>query len=170
MAREIQTLRDLFLHELRGAYYMEGVLVDELDEMASTVTNDRISRSFADHREETREHVRRLQDVFEALEVKPEERPVPVVDAIVDECRTTDEMVSDADLLNMSYLSAGMKTERIEITTYDSLLQMAKQLELDDNVTDPLKKNRDDEKDTLDSLESLSTGSELKSLWKRLVS
>ncbi|QLG29713.1 ferritin-like domain-containing protein (plasmid) [Halorarum halophilum] len=168
MAAQFDTMHDLFVHELRGAYHMERRLVEILDEMAMNATNDRISTGFADHRDETRQHVERVEEAFRALGLEPEERQCAVVEALDEEREIVEEGVTDPDLLNQFYLGAGMKTERIEITTYDSLLTMADRLDLGDDVTDPLQRNRDSEDTALKELKALSTASDLKDLWDSL--
>lgn len=147
---------------------MEQRLVDVLDEMAANATNDRISEGFADHRDETKDHVERVREAFHALDIPPEERECRIVEALDEERRTVEENVTDRDLLNLYYLGAGMKTERIELTTYDSLLTMADRLGLGDDVTDPLDRNRSSEDETLRKLQTLSTASDLKSLWEKV--
>ena len=165
---EIHSLDDMFVYELQGAYHMELRLVDILDEMAANATNDRISAGFADHRDETKEHVERLRQVFHALDRPPEERDCQLVEALDQERQTFEENVHDDDLLNLFYLGAGIKTERIEITTYDSLLTAADRLEYGSEVTDPLEANKRSEDKTLGKLQTLSKASELKSLWEKL--
>lgn len=165
---QLNSLRDLFLHELRGAYRMETRLVRILDQMADNATNDQLAQGFADHAEETATHVERVEQVFAALDSEPEERECPLVEALDEERRTVEESVEDPDLLDMAYLGAGMKTERIEATTYDSLIQIAGKLDLGEDVVDPLEANRESEEDALDELQLLAGASELKSLWDRL--
>ena len=169
MPEQIDSLEDTFVHELQGAYHMEMRLIDVLEEMATKATNDTISEGFADHAEETKDHVERLREVFHAIDRDVQERNCPIVEALDEERRTVEESVSNDELLNMFYLGAGMKTERVELTTYDSLVQLAGKLELGDDVTDPLEANRSSEKDTLDQLQTLAGASELKSLWERFV-
>lgn len=166
---EIESLHDMFVYELRGAYHMEHQLVDALDEMAINATEDRVSQAFANHRDETQEHVERVREAFEAMGLQPEERESPIVEALDEERRTVEESVQDEDILNLFYIGAGMKTERIELTTYDTLLTMADRLDLDDDVTDPLEANRDSEDETLTQLRTMATASELKSLWQKLM-
>lgn len=164
---EINSLNDMFVYELQGAYHMERRLVDILDEMAENATNDRISAGFADHRDETKEHAERVREVFHALDRQPEERECQLVEALDEERQNFEGMVHD-DLLNLFYIGAGIKTERIELTTYDSLLTIADRLEYGSDVTDPLKANERSEDKTLSKLQTLSTASELKSLWQKL--
>ena len=166
---EIDSLDDLFAHELRGAYHMELRLVDSLDEMAANATNDRISGGFETHRDETKKHVERVRNVFAALGEPPEERDCAIVEALDQERQIVEQAVRDPDMLNLFYLGAGMKTERIELTTYDSLIMTAEKLGLGDEVTDPLEQNRDSEEDTLDQLQVLAGASEVKTLWERFM-
>lgn len=165
----IGSLHDLFVDELRGAYYVETRLVDELDHMATRTSNDKISTGFADHRDETREQVDRVEEAFRALDEPPEERSVPVLDALVEERERYEGMIDDADLLDIVYLGAGMKTERIEMTMYEGMLMNARKLDLSDDVTDPLGQNQDEEERTFNELKTLSGGSQLKSMLNRLL-
>lgn len=169
MTMQIDTVEDMFVHELQGVYHMERRLVDILDEMASNATNENISLGFADHRDETREHVERVEGVFQAMNVQPEERQCPIVEALDEERMTVENNTGNPELINLFYLGAGMKTERIELTAYDSLLAMADQLGLGNDVTDLLEANRKSEKRTLDELQTLSTASDLKQLWNKLM-
>lgn len=165
---QIDNLDDLFVHKLAQQYSVENELVGALDEMALTATNDRLSRGFADHRDETREQIERIERVFSALDRPAEEREDPVLDALEAERREMENLIDDEDLLNTVYLGAGMMTERIEMTAYESLTMMAHQLELGADVTDPLQQNYDEEKSAYRELDAMSTASDMKSLWDRL--
>lgn len=165
----IETLRDLFVDELQEAYYVETRLVDELDHMAMRASNDKISKGFADHRDETRTHVDRLESAFAALDRRPAQRESPVLDALVEERERYEGLIDDDDLLDIVYLGAGMKTERVEMTMYEGLLMNARKLDLSDDVKEPLDDNHDEEKRTFEELRTLSGGSELKSLLGRLL-
>ncbi|WP_306058401.1 YciE/YciF ferroxidase family protein [Natronococcus wangiae] len=164
----IDTLHDLFVHKLRQQYYIEQELVDALDEMARNTGNDRMSQGFADHRDETRTQVQRLEDVFAALDVPPETQDAPILDALEEERRTFERQIDDDDLLDMVYLNAGMMTERIEMTAYEGLSMLATELELSDDAQTPLESNYDEEKSAYRELDTLATASEMKSLWDRL--
>ncbi|WP_254768663.1 ferritin-like domain-containing protein [Salinilacihabitans rarus] len=164
----INDLHELFVHKLRQVYYVETQLVETLDEMAINATNDRISRGFADHREETREQVRRLEQVFDAVDVTPAPTEKPIFDALETERQRMEGEITDDDLLNSSYLVAGMTTERIEMTAYEGLLMLARKLDYGGDVTDPLQQNLDEEQSAYRELDAMATASDLKSLWDRI--
>ncbi|RQG98685.1 DUF892 family protein [Natrarchaeobius oligotrophus] len=164
----MDSLEELFVHRLAQQYYVEQELVDALDEMAIDATNERLSRGFTDHRDETRTQVERIEDVFAALDRPAEARDSPVLDALEEERRDLEREITDDDLRNMVYLNAGMTTERFEMTAYERLSTMAGELGYGDAVRKPLESNYDEEKAAYRELSAMETASELKSLWERL--
>lgn len=164
----VDSLEDLFVHKLAQQYYVEQELVETLDEMAINATNDRLSTGFADHRDETRTQVERIEDVFAALDRSPETRDAPVLDALETERQEYEQAIDDQDLLNMVYLNAGMMTERFEMTAYEGLSTLAKQLDYPDEVLTPIEANYDEEKSAYRELDTLATAKDMKSLWDRL--
>lgn len=161
-------LHELFIHKLAQQYYIEQELVETLDEMARNTTNDRLSQGFADHRDETRTQIQRLEDVFAALDRPAEARRSPLFEGLEEDRRELEDEIDDDELLNMVYLNAGMMTERIEMTAYEGLTTIAEQLELGNDVQTPLESNYDEEKSTFRQLETLATAKDVKSLWDRL--
>ena len=164
----IDDLEELFHHKLAQLYYTEQELVETLDEMAINATNDRMAAGFADHRDETRTHVRRLEDVFAALDRPAERREDPVLDALERERTTLEDAVEDDDMLDMAYLNMAMMTERIEMTAYEGLSTMANKIGYDDEIRNPLESNYDEEESTYRELSAMETASDMKSLWDRL--
>ncbi|WP_254765120.1 ferritin-like domain-containing protein [Natrinema marinum] len=161
-------LRELFVHRLAQQYYVERELVETLDELARRTTNDRMSQRFAEHRDETRTQIQRLEDIFAALDRPPEARDASVLDGLEEDRRELEAEIEDADLLNMVYLDAGMRIERIEMTAYEGLVTIADQLGLDPEIEARLEENYEEERSAFRDLETLAAASELKSLWDRL--
>jgi ferritin-like metal-binding protein YciE len=168
-ADQIASLRDLFEYELEQMYYVENELVDALAMMADEVTNDKMREGFKNHLEETERHVERLERVFDAIGAEPRMRESETYDGLMADKRSFESHVADDELRNVHHLSAGMKTEHVEITRYQSLLTLADKLDLGSDVTDPLEDNLDSEERTLKELEAMSEGSELKSMLDKLL-
>lgn len=165
----VETLDDLFDHELRMAYFVETELVDALDELAMETGHEDISRGFANHRDETREHVERLEEVFEAHGGGPEMTESHALIGLLKDHQLAAEEITNDDLQDLYNVGAGMKTERLEITIYDTLLTLARKLDLGEDVIDPLEANRDEEEDAFKRLQRISQGSQLRSLIDRLL-
>ncbi|GAA0231920.1 ferritin-like domain-containing protein [Haladaptatus pallidirubidus] len=165
---EVNSLHDLFVYELQGMYDIENKLVGALDELATETSNQDISRAFAEHREETEEHVTRLEESFRALDETPERQDNDVVNGLLSEHDQFQSIATNEDVRDMFALNAGMKSERLEITGYEGLLMLADQLDFGTDVTDPIESNVSDEKQALSDLQELAGGSKLKSLVSRL--
>src|SRR5437660_2443074 len=62
--KDIKTMNDLFVHQLRDMYYAEQQLVKALPKMADKASEPKLKQGFLSHLKETEEHVRRLEQVF----------------------------------------------------------------------------------------------------------
>ena len=156
------------MYDLQAAYDMEIKLVDALDEMSRVATNDDLAAGFALHRTETERQVRLVEDAFEALGEEPTRRDDPVVDGLLEDRERFDADVTDEELRNLRYLVVGLRTERLEIATYEGLLVMAESADFGDDVTDPLEAVLEQERKTLRKLRGLAGRSDLGTLWRRL--
>ena len=62
-----KTLDDLFHDTLKDIYYAERKIAKALPKMARGAQSEDLKAAFQRHKEETDEHVERLQQVFEIL-------------------------------------------------------------------------------------------------------
>ncbi|AGB16416.1 hypothetical protein Halru_1817 [Halovivax ruber XH-70] len=164
----MNALEDMFEHKLRQQYYAETQLVDELDHMARMADNEQLSDGMAEHRDETRDHVSRLETVFDEIGSTPAPIEDAVVDGLHEERIELDESIDDAGMRDMGYMTAGMMTERVEMTAYEGLELMADRIGYGSEVMDPLSANREEETSAFRELEAMSESSEMKSFWDRI--
>src|SRR5687768_13462071 len=66
-ATQMSDPRELFLHELGDVLYAEQTLVKTLPKLQKEASDDELANGFADHLEETRQHVKNVQQAFEQL-------------------------------------------------------------------------------------------------------
>jgi len=76
-------MNDLFLHQLQDIYYAEQQLVKALPEMADKATDKQLKEGFLTHLEETKTHVKRLEEVFRMQGVKVQAVDCPAIDGII---------------------------------------------------------------------------------------
>jgi len=153
---EIKTAHDLFVHNLKSIYYLEQRLRDELGDLAGEVTNDDLEEALREHREETVEQVERLERVFEKLGEEIEGHRAADFHGHFQEIKHLNDDIYETDMLNIAFLDAAIKTEQMEITTYNSLIRMVDDLAVDDEIEDLLKDNLREEKDALKELRELA--------------
>src|SRR5438874_12118932 len=65
---ELETLYDLYLHELRDLYSAEQQLIKALPKMSKAATNRQLSAGFNHHLQQTKRHATRLEQIFKRLE------------------------------------------------------------------------------------------------------
>lgn len=153
---ELNTPRDLFLHELGDILYVERALVDEtLPKLIEEVEDAEFRSGLEKHLEETRRHVTNVEQVFEVFG-----EPVEVEECVGFEGlkKEHEQLVeeSSSDLIDLVDLGAAARTENYEIAAYESLRRMAKALG-EDKAVDLLDKNLKEEKDALREVEKIAT-------------
>ena len=143
-------LDELFEDTLKHVYYTEQQLVDATEELAESTTNDEIAESFAEHHEETKEQVERLEEVFEAIDVSPEAEQDHAVDGLIEDHEAFVNQDPDDHVLDRFNIAAGQKSEHYEIAAYGNLIPLADQLGID--VADTLEATLREEQEALDEL------------------
>lgn len=152
----VENLDQLFSHELKDMYAEEQKLVDALDQLSEEESNEELQQIFRQHREETQQHVERLEEVFSELDESPEGEGGEAMSALMQEHESF--MKADpTDQINAAYdTGAGKKAERYEISAYEDLIDIANALELSDDAVEMLESNLDDEREQLDRLQNAS--------------
>ncbi|HEY3600325.1 MAG TPA: DUF892 family protein, partial [Chthoniobacterales bacterium] len=68
---KIDSLRTLWIEEMRDLYNAENQLVKALPKMAKKASTSELKEALESHLEETRGHVERLDEIFQKLGKKP---------------------------------------------------------------------------------------------------
>src|SRR6185312_11215142 len=68
---KLESLEILYVEELRDIYNAENQLLKALPKMAKAASSPELKQGFEDHLELTKEHVTRLEEIFEKLDKKP---------------------------------------------------------------------------------------------------
>jgi ferritin-like metal-binding protein YciE len=153
---ELTTPRDLFLHELGDIMYVEQKLSAEvLPKLISEVTDDEFREALEQHLDQTKQHLRNVEKVFEELGESPHAEQCIGFEGLKSE---HDKLLSEAspDLVDSIDLGAAARTECYEIAAYEGLRRMAKAMG-EDKAVDLLDKNLSEEKDALQLVEKIAT-------------
>jgi ferritin-like metal-binding protein YciE len=127
-SKEIETMDDLFVHQLKDIYYAEKRIVGALPEMIGKATSPQLKSAFESHLGETRNHVRRVEQVFEMHGSKPESVDCPAIDGIIEEAEEVGAEVEDKSVLDAALIAAAQAVEHYEMTRYGTLIAWAKTL------------------------------------------
>jgi len=127
-SKDVKTMDDLFVHTLRDVYYAENQIVKALPEMVDKAVNIELKQGFQTHLEETKNHVRRLEQIFQLTGHKAKAVDCPAIDGILEEAEDTISEVDDKDVLDAAMIAAAQAVEHYEIARYGALIAWAKQL------------------------------------------
>jgi len=147
----MQTIQDLFEHELQDIYSAEHTLLDALEQMAGESADREIKKAYTQHRKETQGQIRRLERVFKMIGRKPHAESCPGIDGLLKEKKTFMRSRPSDELVEFFNVGAGQKVERYEISSYENLIDMADKLGLTDAV-DLLEQNLQEEEAALNKL------------------
>jgi len=157
-SRDIKKMDDLFVHTLRDIYYAEKQIVDALPDMIEKTKNAALKQGFETHLAETKNHVKRLEQVFKMHGKEAKEVDCPAIDGILEEADDIAGEIDDKQVLDAALIAAAQAVEHYEITRYGSLVAWAKQLGRDDCAA-LLQQNLDEEKATDKKLTTLAENS-----------
>jgi ferritin-like metal-binding protein YciE len=155
---KIESLRELYLEELRDVFDAENQLVKALPKMVKAAQNEELKAAFEQHLEQTQEHVERLNRVFEELGEKPKGTKCEAMKGLLEEAKKMMEETQDEETVDAAMIAAAQKVEHYEIATYGTLRTWAELLGFDEQA-DILQETLDEEKDTDENLTELAVSS-----------
>jgi ferritin-like metal-binding protein YciE len=129
--------------------------VKALPGMAHKATDPQLKQGFLTLLEETRQHVKRLEEVFKMHGAEVKAVDCPAIDGIIEEAEETAGEVADKSVLDAALINAAQAAEHYEITRYGSPIAWAKQLGRADCAS-VLQKTLDEEKATDTKLTALA--------------
>ena len=140
-------LLELFVDGIKDIYWAENQLVKTLPKMQKAATSAKLIAAIADHLEVTKNHVARLDQVFELLGEKAQAKKCDAMEGLTKEgegiIETTEAGTATRDV---GIVLASQKVEHYEIASYGCLTQLAKTLGLNE-VADLLWQTLNEEKE-----------------------
>ena len=143
----MQSLHDVFVHELRDLYSAERQLIKALPKMAKNAGNPQLADALTNHLRETEVQVGRIEEILKTLGVKSGGVKCKGMEGLIAEGKEMMQEDFEGELMDAALISAAQKVEHYEIATYGGLLQLAITMDLDE-VADLLDKTLVEEEDT----------------------
>ena len=143
----LDTLKELYVNELRDLYNAEGQLVKALPKMAKAASSDELKEAFEKHLEQTKGHVERLEEVFEELGEKTKGKTCQAMKGLIEEGSEVLKADGEDSVLDAAIIVAAQKVEHYEIAGYGSVRTFA-QLLGQDKSAELLQQTLDEESET----------------------
>jgi ferritin-like metal-binding protein YciE len=115
---EHNQLKELYIDELRDLFDAENKLVKALPKLAKAASAEKLRAGFEEHLEQTRGHVERLEEIFEALDEKPAGKKCAGMAGLVKEGKEIMDEDFSAEVMDAALISAAQRVEHYEIAAY----------------------------------------------------
>jgi ferritin-like metal-binding protein YciE len=148
-------LKELYIDELKDIYNAETQLVKALPKMAKAAASDELRSGFEEHLEQTKGHVSRLEQIFQALGEKPTGKKCMGMEGLIKEGGEAAEEDYEDDAKDAALIGAAQRVEHYEIAAYGTVRAMAEKLG-EDEAAELLGQTLQEEKDTDVKLSNLA--------------
>ena len=150
------SLRELFVEELRDLYDAENQLIKALPKMAEGSSSPELREAFEEHLEQTRNHATRLEKIFAGLGEKPKAEKCKGMEGLVREgSDLLKEDDFDPEVKDAAIIGAAQRVEHYEIAGYGTVRAFAELLGEDEAVS-LLEETLEEEKETDQKLTELA--------------
>lgn len=152
---KMQTLKDLYLDELKDTYDSEQQIVKALPKMAKEATNEELRAAIEQHLDQTQTQIERLEQIFEELGEKAKGSKCEATRGLIEEAKQMMEDAEDDDVRDAAIIGSAQKVEHYEIAAYGTLRTYAELLGYDEQA-ELLQETLDEEKETDENLTELA--------------
>jgi ferritin-like metal-binding protein YciE len=125
---ELQTLKDLYIHELKDLSSAEQQLVKALPKMAKAASNKELAAGFQEHLEQTKGHAQRLEQILSGHQQTTRGAKCKGMAGIVAEGAEMIEEEADDEVKDAGLIAAAQRVEHYEMAGYGTARTFAELL------------------------------------------
>jgi ferritin-like metal-binding protein YciE len=125
---EMETLRDLYVEQLKDLYSAENQLIKALPRMSKVANHPELKQAFARHLKETEVHAKRIAEVCDELGVSPRGKKCVGMEGLIDEAKELIQEKPDPDVLDAGLIASAQHVEHYEMAGYGCVRTYARQL------------------------------------------
>jgi ferritin-like metal-binding protein YciE len=125
---KLDTLKTLYIDELRDLYNAENQLIKALPKMAKSASSEELQDAFEKHLEQTKTHVERLEEVFEEIGERPKGKTCKAMKGLIEEGSEILHEDGEESVIDAGIIVAAQKVEHYEIASYGSVRTFAQLL------------------------------------------
>ena len=152
---ELNTLKDLYIHELKDLYSAEKQLIKAIPKMEKAAKNKELAIGFEEHLGQTKEHARRLEHVLSSLGQSTRGPKCQGMAGIVAEGAEMIEEERDDEVKDAGLIAAAQRVEHYEMAGYGTARTYAELLS-DKEGLKLLSQTFEEEKETDEKLARLA--------------
>ena len=115
---KLDSLRTLWIEEMRDLYNAENQLLKALPKMAKKAATPQLKKAFESHLGETKTHVSRLEQIFDRLGKKPGGKTCKAMKGLVEEGSEMMKEDGPGVVIDAGLIGAAQRVEHYEMAGY----------------------------------------------------
>src|SRR5205807_10303507 len=115
---QLETLKDLYMHELKDLHSDAKQLTKALPKMAKAASNEQLAKGFEEHLEQTEEHVNRLEKILETHDQSTRGPKCKGMEGLIEEGSEMIEQDAEDEVRDAGLIAAAQRVEHYEIAGY----------------------------------------------------
>lgn len=116
-----EALEDLFVHELEELYDAEKQIYKGLTVMAKKAADSDLKSAFSTHQKQTKDHIRRLEQSFKALNEDARRGSAPGIHGLIKQANESISRGHDPSVTDAALITSAQKIEHYEMAAYGCL-------------------------------------------------
>jgi len=115
---ELNTLKDLYIHELKDLYSAEKQIIKALPKMVKAAAHPDLAAGFKQHLEETKEHAARLEKILGSHDQTTRGPKCKGMEGVLAEGEEMIEEEADDEVRDAGLIAAAQRVEHYEMAGY----------------------------------------------------
>jgi ferritin-like metal-binding protein YciE len=154
---QLDSIQDVFADQLGDLRSAETQLLDALPKMEGAATDADLKEAFRHHLEQTRVHVRRLDEIIGSVPISVPNEQCEAMRGLIAEGDAIVKADGPGAVKDVALIAAAQRVEHYEIAAYGTARALAKELDLSD-AAGMLDDTLDEESDADKLLTKIATG------------
>jgi ferritin-like metal-binding protein YciE len=125
----LNSLEDVLREQVQDLYSAENQLVNALPKVSQSASSPELKKAIDEHLEETRGHVRRLEEVFGELGMTPSATRCKAMEGLIAEGEEVLGTAGDPLAKDAALIGAAQRIEHYEIAAYGTARTLAGELD-----------------------------------------
>ena len=125
---QMNSLRELYVEELRDLYSAENQILKALPRMIRAASNKDLQRAFSLHERQTQQHVKRLDRIFRMLDESSRGKKCKGMEGLLEEGQELIKERPEPEVLDAGLIAAAQRVEHYEMAGYGTVRTYARQL------------------------------------------
>lgn len=125
---QLNTLKDLYVEQLRDLYSAETQLISALPKMAQAASSAYLKQAFQDHLKETQTQKQRLDQIFNELGTSPQGETCHAMQGLIAEGEELIQTGGDPKVKDAALIASAQRVEHYEMAGYGTVRTFANEL------------------------------------------